>query len=141
MLTMWLKYEKKDKIKFLLIKTIIFISIIGMFFLSAHHNKLTLPKMENKLSWYGGAILIIILFALVMMNRIKILFKIRSIGFLYLFLAFALLQPYIHVVVTTLGLALIPMLVDDIIVNGYFYILNVNKYWQYYKDVIASERK
>lgn len=141
MLTMWLKYSKKDKIKFLTIKFVILLLIIGSFILAADVHKLELPENVNKLGWYGGIITLIILLAAVLLNRIKILFRIRSLGFLILFGVLKLLEQNIEVAVTALGYVVIVLLIDDIVVNGYFYILNVNKYWEYYKDVIASERR
>lgn len=141
MLTMWLKYSKKDKVKFLTIKFVILLLIIGSFILAADVHKLELPENVNKLGWYGGIITLIILLAAVLLNRIKILFRIRSLGFLILFGVLKLLEQNIEVAVTALGYVVIVLLIDDIVVNGYFYILNVNKYWEYYKDVIASERR
>lgn len=141
MLTMWLKYSKKDKVKFLTIKFVILLLIIGSFVLAADVHKLKLPENVNKLGWYGGIITLIILLAAVLLNRIKILFRIRSLGFLILFGVLKLLEQNIEVAVTALGYVVIVLLIDDIVVNGYFYILNVNKYWEYYKDVIASERR
>lgn len=138
---MWLKYSKKDKVKFLTIKFVILLLIIGSFILAADVHKLELPENVNKLGWYGGIITLIILLAAVLLNRIKILFRIRSLGFLILFGVLKLLEQNIEVAVTALGYVVIVLLIDDIVVNGYFYILNVNKYWEYYKDVIASERR
>jgi len=112
-----------------------------MFFVSAHVNRLSLPTMESKLSIGIGYILLGIITVIILLERVQALFKIKSIGILLLFLMLALLEPHIYVLRTTLGLMLIPLLIDDILVNGYFFILNNNKYWEYYRDVIKSGKE
>lgn len=109
--------------------------------LAAHITKLHLPKLEEKVSWGIGLISVAIVGVMAFMNRIKMLFKVKSVGFIISFIIFLLLSVAIETLVWSLGLVTIPLLIDDVIVNGYFKVLNVTKYWDSYRDVIRSENK
>lgn len=138
---MFLHYDKKDKKKYLLSKLSIFILIVLMGMWAAHITKLKLPSLEEKLSWSIGLIIVIVIIVLAFINRIKLLFKFKSVGFLISFIVFLLLSVAIETLVWALGLITIPLLIDDIILSNYFSYLNHKKYWYIYKDVIISENK
>lgn len=105
--------------------------------LAIQNLKIHLFNTEDTFSFYFMAVIIIT--AIALFNRIKLLFKIRSIAFVVIFLILYSLQSHIEVFTTTLGLISIPLLVDDFIVNNYFKFLNTTKYWDVYKDVVARE--
>src|SRR5690554_4564671 len=136
---MFIKYTKKDKAKFLISKFLIFCGIIAMLILAAHIEKLKLLTREVQLSYSLGIILLVSISAHVILNRINIIFKIKSIGFIVVFVMVVLLESHMSVIKTGLGLMLIPMIIDDTLVNGYFYVLNVNKYWDIYRSVMLVE--
>lgn len=138
-MTMFLHYQKKDKKKYILAKISIFVSILLMGMLAAHITKLSFPKFEESVSWGTGIIAVIVIIILAYFNRLKMLFRFKSIGFITFFIIFLLLSVAIETLVWSLGLISIPLLIDDIVINGYFNYINVTRYWDKYKDVIARE--
>lgn len=125
---MFLKYSKRDKIKFILSKLIVFVLIIIMGLLAMHFAKVDLPSAKEKLSWGVGLILIMMIVAFAYLNRLKTLFKIKSVGFLISFVILLLMRVGIDALVWGTGLVAIPLLVDDIIINNYFKYLDLTKY-------------
>lgn len=125
---MFIKYDKTDKIKFIVAKVIIFILIILAALLAMHLAKVDLPKATQKVSWGFGLTLIAFIVALAYLNRLKMLFKIKSIGFLVAFVILSLLRVGIDALVWGTGLVSIPLLIDDIFVVSYFKYLDIKKY-------------
>lgn len=125
---MFIKYDKIDKIKFIVAKVIIFILIILAALLAMHLAKVDLPKATQKVSWGFGLTLIAFIVALAYLNRLKMLFKIKSIGFLVAFVILSLLRVGIDALVWGTGLVSIPLLIDDIFVVSYFKYLDIKKY-------------
>lgn len=125
---MFLKYSKMDKIKFILSKLIVFVLIIIMGLLAMHFAKVDLPSAKEKLSWGVGLILIMMIVAFAYLNRLKTLFKIKSVGFLISFVILLLMRVGIDALVWGTGLVAIPLLVDDVIINNYFKYLDLTKY-------------
>lgn len=125
---MFIKYDKTDKIKFIVAKVIIFILIILAALLAMHLAKVDLPKATQKVSWGFGLTLIAFIVVLAYLNRLKMLFKIKSIGFLVAFVILSLLRVGIDALVWGTGLVAIPLLIDDIFVVSYFKYLDITKY-------------
>lgn len=121
-------YQKKDRQKLIISKIIIGLLIIGAGILSAHVNKLTLPTIEEKLSWGVGLGAVIFVVILAMFNRIKILIRIKSLGFVIAFIILSLLRVGIDTLITTIGLISIPLLIDDLIIENYFKFIDIKKY-------------
>lgn len=138
---MFLHYQKKDRTRYLLAKISIFIGIVLMGMLAAHITKLSLPKIEQKFSWGIGIISVAVVIILAFFNRIKLLFRFKSLGFIVGFMILLLLSVAIETLVWSLGLISIPLLIDDVVVNGYFKYINATRYWTVYKDVIKSGRE
>ena len=132
---MFLSYDKKDKRKFILAKGFIFIFIGMMAYLATHFSKIELPELKHQISFGLGFLLILVVVILALLNRLQSLFKIRSIGFLLVFLILLLFRYTIDTLVITTGLTTIPLLIDDVVINPYFKYINMNKYWEKYKYI------
>lgn len=139
MFVMFMKYNRKDQKKFLIYKGIILVLILLMAYAAIKLSKLNLPTLKEQVSFGIGVIMIILVVVLALFNRIKSLLKIKSLGFVYAFIALLLLSFAIETLVIGVGLITIPLLIDDLLVNNYFRYLNVTKYWDYYKDVVKRD--
>lgn len=135
MFKMYLSYDKKDKRKFKLFKLTVFLLIILMGYLSTVFSKIELPSLKDQLNFGIGTILILIVVVLAIFNRLSILFKVKSVGFLIVFLILLFFRYHIDTLVITTGLITIPLLLDDLVINNYFKYLNVTKYWDVYKHI------
>lgn len=134
---MFLHYNKKHKKQYLISKTLIFLGILLALLLGAHFGRVKLPTFEDSLRWGSGIIGVIIIGALAYLNRLKALFKIKSIGFIILWGILYLLSVSISGLLWTTGLVSIVLLIDDIFVVNYFKYVNVKYYW---KEIMAYER-
>lgn len=132
---MFLKYDKKDKIKFLVLKGSILLAIILMGVLSAKITEINLPTTEEKLSFGFGLLGIVFIVIMAILNRIKALFKFKSITFVIVGLILYLLKSVIEPLSISLLLISIPLIIDDLLINNYFLYLNMNKYYDVYKFV------
>lgn len=91
-------------------------------------SNIELPSVVSKYSAGMGFILICVFTGFAMASRVQNLFKIHSIGFLFMFLLFLGIKFIIDPVVLLLGLLLIPMLIDDIILVPIFNNIWYNNY-------------
>lgn len=132
---MFLKYDKKDKIKFLVLKGSILLAIILMGVLSAKITEINLPTTEEKLSFSFGLLGIVFIVIMAILNRIKVLFKFKSVTFVIVGLILYLLKSVIEPLSISLLLISIPLIIDDLLINNYFLYLNMNKYYDVYKFV------
>ena len=90
--------------------------------------KVDFPKATQRASFGSGLILIAFIVALAYLNRLKMLFKIKSIGFLVAFVILSLLRVGIDALVWGTGFVAVPLLIDDIFVVNYFKYLDITKY-------------
>lgn len=125
---MFIKFDKTDKIKFIIAKTIIFVMILLMGLLAMHFAKVDLPSAKEKISWGLGLTLIGVIVAFAYLNRLKSIFKIKSIGFLVAFVILLLLRVSIDALVWGVGLISIPLLIDDLVITNYFKYIYLTKY-------------
>lgn len=132
---MFLKYDKKDKIKFLVLKGSILLAIILMGVLVAEITEINLPTTEEKLSFSFGLLGIVFIVIMAILNRIKVLFKFKSVTFVIVGLILYLLKSVIEPLSISLLLISIPLIIDDLLINNYFLYLNMNKYYDVYKFV------
>lgn len=98
---------------------------VGAFFASG----VQLPTMESKLSFSIGAILIVIIGIIAMLGKIKQLFKVKSIGWIVVFLITWAFSSVATLLVYTLGFVTIPLVIDDLIVSPLWnnYIANTQE--------------
>lgn len=117
---MFLIYDARDKTRYILLKAVIFamIAVIGL-----------LVSKNN----VGIPIIILLAYS----NRLKPLFKIKSIGFAVIAFGLYFLREAIEPLSLSLLLVSIPLLIDDLVVENYFRYLNMTKYFEKYKYVGA----
>lgn len=132
---MWLHYDKKYKTRYILFKGLILMGIILALVGAYFKTGLKLPSLEHKLSFGFGFILLVVVGAMAFFNRIKLLFKVRSIGFLILFIMLLLLSVAMETLLWSLGLVSIPLIIDDLIVETYFKYVNITYYWDKWKYI------
>lgn len=125
---MFLILDKKDRKKFILHKALIIFFTLLMLPLAAHFAKVEIPNIRTGLSLGIGWTLILIIGALAILNRLKVLFKVKSMTFLVAFIIFSLLKVSIDALVYSTGLVTIPLLIDDIIINPYWKVILYRKY-------------
>ncbi len=125
---MFYKYNKKDKRKFIMMKAIVLAGIIIALLSAMLITKVKITSIPSGLKFTGGAIMIIFVGVLAVFNRIKELFKVKSLGFLYIAVALALLSQFIDVLIWSLFLVSIPLLFDDIVVYQYFKYIDITRY-------------
>ena len=121
-------YDKKDKRDFIILKGIVFLGLALAMLAAAHFGNIDLPSIEEKFSFGIGAVLLIMIFVLAIMNRLKALFKVKSVGFVVIFLTLLCLSVAMDVLLWGFGLVSIPLLFDDLFVSTYFKYLDIKKY-------------
>ena len=136
-MTMFLAYDKKDKTKFVLFKMAVFIAIVLRGVLAFIGLKLELPSLTEKLSFGIGVIVINAVIVLAFFNRLKSLFKFKSLSFVLIAIILYGLRAVIEPLSFAFLLISIPLLIDDLIIDNYFNYLNVKKYFDVYKFVGA----
>lgn len=114
MMTFW-KLNSKHKFWFLINQIFIMILLGIALLISWNINKVVLPTNTEKLTATGGFIVTTLLFSFAILNRVNVLFKVRSVGFAFMFIMFYAIEKIIEPLVWTTGLLLIPLLIDDII--------------------------
>lgn len=87
-----------------------------------------LPTNTEKLSASLGFFLVSGFFMLAVLNRMSALFKIKSIGFVFMFIFFKSLALIIEPVTIAIGWFLIPLLIDDIIFKPIWNNIWYNQY-------------
>ena len=122
------KLKYKHKKWFLINQAIVIILLIVAAIIAWSITKVELPSNVSKLRASAGWIVSFFVLVLALLNRIGALFKIRSAGFLVLFIMFLGLGSVIDVVTWTLGLMLIPLLLDDIIMRPIWLNIWYNQY-------------
>jgi hypothetical protein len=122
------KLSTKHKRLFILNQVILFFALIVAFAVAINKSELELPTNALKLKASAGFVMASIILALAFMNRLGVLFKIKSMGFVILFLFFTFLQTINLAIVWTTGLMLIPLLIDDIVIRPMWLNLWYNVY-------------
>ena len=122
------KLKWKHKKWFLINQAIVIILLIVAAIIAWVVTKVELPSNVSKLRASAGWVVSFFVLVLALLNRIGALFKVRSAGFLVLFIMFLGLGSIIDVVTWTLGLMLIPLLLDDIIMRPIWLNIWYNEY-------------
>lgn len=122
------KLSPKHKRLYIINQIVLFIALLVAFALAINKSELELPTNALKLKASAGFVMAAIIFALAFMNRLGVLFKIKSMGFVVLFLFFAFLQTINAAIVWTTGLMLVPLLIDDIVIRPMWLNLWYNVY-------------
>lgn len=122
------KLKWKHKKWFLINQSIVMVLLVSALVIAWRVNKVEMPTNLSKLTTSASWIISVFVLIMALLNRIGALFKVRSAGFLVLFLMFAGLNQVIDVVIWTLGLMLIPLLLDDIIMRPIWLNIWYNEY-------------
>ena len=122
------KLKWKHKKWFLINQTIVIILLLAALVTSWSINKVEMPTNLSKLTANASWIISVFVLVMALLNRIGSLFKVRSAGFLILFLMFLGLNQVIDVIIWTLGLMLIPLLLDDTICRPIWLNIWYNEY-------------
>ena len=135
---MFLKYDKKDKRKFIILNAIVLLGIIVMGYTAKVIANVELPTLtvEEKFKAGLGFIIILIIVIMAMFNVISIVFKFKSLGFVIAALILFLLKNVIDLLFITTFLVSIPLLFNDLVVRNYFKYLNMTKYFETYKHLV-----
>ena len=122
------KLSPRHKRLYIINQIVLFMALIVAFALAIEKSELELPTNALKLKASAGFVMAAIILALAFMNRLGVLFKIKSMGFVVLFLFFAFLQTINTAIVWTTGLMLVPLLIDDIVIRPMWLNLWYNVY-------------
>ena len=109
------KLSTKHKKRFILHQALLFITVALVIFIAV---KVTNPNIIDKgdqVSLTFGALLGVFVIVLAFTNRLKNLIKVRFVAFLIIFILLFSMQMVITTLVWTFGLALIPLMIDDLI--------------------------
>lgn len=122
---MFYKFDSKHKRLYVLSKLFVFIAIVIMGVIAVKASGLELPTVEEQIKFGGGIVLVLVVVLMAMLNRLKTLFKIKSVGFILTFLILLSFSYTIDTLIWSIGLISIPLLVDDIIITplwiNYYY--------------------
>lgn len=122
---MFYKFDSKHKRLYVLSKLFVFLAIIIMGVIAVKASGLELPTVEEQIKFGGGIVLVLVVVLMAMLNRLKTLFKIKSVGFILTFLILLSFSYTIETLIWSIGLISIPLLVDDIIITplwiNYYY--------------------
>lgn len=122
------KLSAKHKKLFIINQICLLIALLVMFLIALNVAGLKLPTNESKISATFGFILVGIVLLFAVLNRISVLFKIRSIGFVILWSMFMLLEYIVDPLKWAFGLMMIPLLIDDMIFKPLWNNLWYNEY-------------
>jgi len=123
--------SKKHKKQYLINQLIVVIALIICLFISWEVTGITLPTSVDKLTASAGFVTSGGILLLAILNRAGVLFKIRSVGFLIMFILFATIGIVLDVLMWTTGLMTAVLLLDDIVMKPYWSSI----WWNEYQDV------
>lgn len=132
-------YDKKDKIKFITLKIFVFILTIALGILAVKMAEVNLVTTKEKLQVGIGLSLIGILVIIALAGSLGKLIRTKSVGFIIGFIIFFLLRHVVDALVLGFGFLSIPLLLDDLVIRPYFKFLNMGKYWEDYKYMVARD--
>jgi hypothetical protein len=122
------KLSAHHKKLFIINQIVLFVALLIMALIAINMAGLKLPSNESKISATFGFILVGVVLMFALLNRISILFKIRSIGFVILWSMFMLLEYIIDPLKWAFGLMMIPLLIDDMIFKPIWNNIWYNEY-------------
>lgn len=122
------KLKAVHKKWFIINQLFIIIMLLIALIISWSVNKVELPTNTSKLVAGASFIMSLCFFALAVLNRIGNLFKVKSIGFIFIFVMFLGFKYIIDPIVWTVGLLTIPLLIDDIIFRPIWMNIWYNQY-------------
>ncbi len=118
------KLSAKHKKKFLIHQVLLFISIFAIIFIAIDQTNPVVESNTDKLELTIGGITGIILIVLAFTNRLKKLFKVKFVAFLIIWVLLYSLSAVLGTLIWGIGAALIPLMIDDLIMTPYW-----NRVW------------
>lgn len=109
------KLSPRHKKLFIIHQVLLFISIALMIFIAVKVTNPVLIERTEKMSVTLGAMVGILVMALAFFNRLKGLMKIKFVAFLIIWILLMCLDQIMDTMKWTIGLALIPLAIDDLI--------------------------
>lgn len=109
------KLKGKHKKWFIINQLIVISLLIVMLFVAWAVNKVELPTSTQKISASTGFVTGVVILLLAVLNRISVLFKVRSMGFIVFFILFLTIKLVIDVMIWATGLIGLIILLDDVI--------------------------
>ena len=109
------KLEKKHKRKFVIYQLSLFAVIAIMAIIALWITDPNIVDPADKMSLTIGAVLALSVVGLAFLNRLKNLLKIKFVVFLIMFILLFSLQMIMTTLIWTIGLVLIPLMIDDLI--------------------------
>ena len=105
---------------FIMHKLILFIAIILMAFIGIKATNPQIISSTDKVSVTIGVMVGLLVMSLAMFNRLKTLLKVKFIAFLVIWIILMSLQMIMSTLIWTIGLVMIPLMVDDLIILPYW---------------------
>ncbi len=125
---MFAKLSTKHKKWFVIHQSSLFLIIAGMTFSAISITSPTIIDTGEQMSLTMGATLGFSVMLLAFFNRLKSLLKIKFVGFLIVWVLLFSLQSIMSTLIWTIGLVLIPLMIDDLIVLPIWKTLWYNNY-------------
>jgi len=122
------KLSKQHKKLFIISQLMLFITIAMMTSIAIVITNPEITKPADKMSLTVGVILALTVMALAFSNRLKSLLKIKFVAFLIIWLILFSLQAIMGTLIWTIGLVLIPLMIDDLIILPLWKNLWYNNY-------------
>lgn len=122
------KLSTQHKKLFILSQLMLFITIAMMTSIAIVITNPEITKPADKMSLTVGVILALTVMALAFSNRLKSLLKIKFVAFLIIWLILFSLQAIMGTLIWTIGLVLIPLMIDDLIILPLWKNLWYNNY-------------
>jgi len=122
------KMSLKHKKMYIMTQLLLFLSIAMMTIVAITITNPQITKPTDKMSLTVGVIIALAVMALAFSNRLKTLLKIKFVAFLIIWLLLFSLQAIMGTLIWTIGLVLIPLMVDDLIIVPLWKNLWYNNY-------------
>lgn len=113
---MFSKLNATHKKRFVLHQLLLFTSLIVLTIIAIKITNPVIIEREDQMSLSIGAFVGIFVLILAMTNRIKSLIKIKFVVFLTIWIILLSLQVVMDTLLWTIGLNLIPLMIDDIVI-------------------------
>lgn len=113
---MFSKLNATHKKRFVLHQLLLFTSLIVLTIVAIKITNPVIIEREDQMSLSIGAFVGIFVLILAMTNRIKSLIKIKFVVFLTIWIILLSLQVVMDTLLWTIGLNLIPLMIDDIVI-------------------------
>jgi hypothetical protein len=122
------KLEWKHKKIFITHQVLLFLSIFVIIFIAINQTNPVIESNADKMELTIGGITGFIIIILAFTNRLKKLFKIKFIAFLIIWVLLYSLSAVMATLIWGIGAALIPLMIDDLIMTPYWNRIWYNEY-------------